>query len=366
MRISTLLAVGLVLVLALDAGAQQLVVAYDFEGEAGSSFAMDKSAFGSPLNALLTPGAEIVADTERGDVLQTSSMGFGAQTLYNEKLELTSSFTLQAWVKIDPSTARAGQDIFEHIVGRPGSGPRIFNHFGLGALGAAQRFNTEFSLFEGFNPVDFGPYDGVDGDGQWHHLLISWNHVTGDFWGFWDGVNGNSTEGNGVFGNSPNPSISDVLVTHEGPPGLIFSIGGNPLTGGERLPDSLIDDVAFWEGFATPEVAQGLFDGTYTIFDAPIIDPAAVDGLPGDFNDDGAVDAADYTVFRDNSGGDTALPNDDGLGTPIGSAHYDLWVANYGQSPAETAAVPEPTGVAILGGIAASVGVARRRHARTV
>ncbi|TWT35937.1 hypothetical protein KOR34_08340 [Posidoniimonas corsicana] len=52
----------------------------------------------------------------------------------------------------------------------------------------------------------------------------------------------------------------------------------------------------------------------------------------GDYNADGVVDAADYTVWRDNLGGGAALPNDGGLGAPIGQGHYDLWQSNYGST----------------------------------
>ena len=112
------------------------------------------------------------------------------------------------------------------------------------------------------------------------------------------------------------------------------------------MPSSLIDDVAFWEGFATQEVAQGLFNGTYSIYDAPIIDPSAAES-PGDFNNDGMVNIADYTVWRNGLGANTALPNDDGLGTPITAAHYDLWKTNFSGAAAavsasETMAVPTP------------------------
>jgi hypothetical protein len=63
-------------------------------------------------------------------------------------------------------------------------------------------------------------------------------------------------------------------------------------------------------------------------------------GLPGDFNNDGAVDAADYVVWRKNFSGDQAM--------------YDAWRANFGSSlgpgsgavlPSAaplSAAVPEP------------------------
>lgn len=68
--------------------------------------------------------------------------------------------------------------------------------------------------------------------------------------------------------------------------------------------------------------------------------------LAGDFNDDGRVDAADYTLWRDQLGSNLPLPNDDQLGAPIGNAHYELWRANFGATSASLAsgagAVPEP------------------------
>lgn len=50
----------------------------------------------------------------------------------------------------------------------------------------------------------------------------------------------------------------------------------------------------------------------------------------GDFNSNGIVDAADFAAWRNSVGSGTALPNDGGLGTPIGAAHYDLWKSNFG------------------------------------
>lgn len=52
----------------------------------------------------------------------------------------------------------------------------------------------------------------------------------------------------------------------------------------------------------------------------------------GDFNNDGKVDAADYTVWRDHLGSATPLPNDNGLGGPISQSHYTLWQSNYGST----------------------------------
>ncbi len=53
--------------------------------------------------------------------------------------------------------------------------------------------------------------------------------------------------------------------------------------------------------------------------------------LPGDYNVDGHVDAADYVLWRKNLGSVTPLPNDNGIGTPITQQHYDLWRHNFGE-----------------------------------
>ena len=62
---------------------------------------------------------------------------------------------------------------------------------------------------------------------------------------------------------------------------------------------------------------------------------------PGDFNQNGNVDAADYIVWRK------------GLGTTYVQADYDLWRAHFGETTVasgKTAAVPEPaTWLLVLG-----------------
>jgi hypothetical protein len=77
-------------------------------------------------------------------------------------------------------------------------------------------------------------------------------------------------------------------------------------------------------------------------------------GLPGDFNFDGAVDAADYIVWRKIDGT---------------QAGYDLWRANFGAvsllgeagSGASITAVPEPACAVILLMVAAAFAALRRR-----
>lgn len=85
--------------------------------------------------------------------------------------------------------------------------------------------------------------------------------------------------------------------------------------------------------------------------------------LPGDYNEDGAVDAADYIVWRDNFGAGEVLPNDDTPG--VGEDDYQRWWANFGRTSAGRASgapiVPEPTSwlLSALSALSASAG--RRR-----
>jgi hypothetical protein len=52
--------------------------------------------------------------------------------------------------------------------------------------------------------------------------------------------------------------------------------------------------------------------------------------LPGDYNQNGVVDAADYVVWRKNSGSGTSLPNDDTPG--VGLDDFTRWRAHFGQT----------------------------------
>ncbi len=51
--------------------------------------------------------------------------------------------------------------------------------------------------------------------------------------------------------------------------------------------------------------------------------------LLGDYNENGVVDAADYTVWCDKLGSPDALPNDDTAG--VGPDDYDRWITHFGE-----------------------------------
>lgn len=97
---------------------------------------------------------------------------------------------------------------------------------------------------------------------------------------------------------------------------------------------------------------------------------AATAGIAGDFNFDGVVDGADYTVWRDSIGESTspfqgADATGDGL---VNGADYAIWRANFGAqlgtgSAGLAQAAPEPGSVCLLlAGIAGTVVVARNER----
>ncbi len=90
------------------------------------------------------------------------------------------------------------------------------------------------------------------------------------------------------------------------------------------------------------------------------------DGLPGDFNRDGTVNAADYTVWRNSLGqtGNTAADaNEDNL---VDDADYALWKSNYGRSESSgagvLASVPEPTTIVLTLLAACATAICRDRR----
>lgn len=92
-----------------------------------------------------------------------------------------------------------------------------------------------------------------------------------------------------------------------------------------------------------------VFDNIYVALEDAIVDP----NLTGDYNDDGIVDAADYTLWRDTLGNSvTAGEGADGNGNGIvDPADYTEWANNYGAvapAAAFASAVPEPTSLLLL------------------
>jgi hypothetical protein len=86
-------------------------------------------------------------------------------------------------------------------------------------------------------------------------------------------------------------------------------------------------------------------------------------GVPGDYSDDGVVDAADYTIWRDAfENGGPLLVNEVVTPGEVTLEDYDAWSTRYGSSSATSAAVPEPAGLALTAGFIAAAAAMRLRR----
>lgn len=86
--------------------------------------------------------------------------------------------------------------------------------------------------------------------------------------------------------------------------------------------------------------------------------------LAGDYNADGAVDAADYTAWRDTLGASGGSADGDRSGL-VDQADYAYWAAYYGdaQAAATATSVPEPNGVALcVAAVCGVISLANRRR----
>jgi hypothetical protein len=140
----------------------------------------------------------------------------------------------------------------------------------------------------------------------------------------------------------------------------VLHIGGQVTLDGTldvRLIDGFLPQVGDQFAVLTAPSRVGVFSDVVTqigldvsVLYLPTLVVIQVDAvpLPGDYNQNGTVDAADYAVWRDNEGTSNVLPNDP-IGETIGAAQYDQWRANFGDvasgnGSAQSAhqAVPEP------------------------
>ncbi len=135
-----------------------------------------------------------------------------------------------------------------------------------------------------------------------------------------------------------------------------------------RLPDAT--DIAAWNA---ANVAVFYTSGDYTGYNGMDVAASVSDlppGLYGDYNDDGTIDAADYTVWRDTLAAGTSLTNDSTPGT-VDESDYLYWKAHYGESVGAgsgsgtlaAAAVPEPGTLTLLALAMGAMALSVRRGA---
>jgi hypothetical protein len=195
--------------------------------------------------------------------------------------------------------------------------------------------------------------------GLGEHVAINNQGTVAFFAGLWDGRRG-------IF-TGPDP-VNDKVVAHGD---FLF---GQFVTGLGRPHLNERGDMAFWYEVRDFNEPGGYWTGiALAVKESP---------LPGDYNQNGIVDAADYTVWRDRLGQSTTVANENpAAATPglVDAEDYAFWTANFGnllpelgagaaahlapgESPGANYAVPEPASLALAagGGLGLLVGARRR------
>jgi hypothetical protein len=158
-------------------------------------------------------------------------------------------------------------------------------------------------------------------------------------------------------GNAGDTIFATTTVT-ERSSGMQWSFGNyeRVINATTMVPDGISSDA--WDyfvmstaGSSTSDDFEWLIDNfTVEQFGSNAVEP----GLDGDFNNDGVVDAVDYTVWRNNFGDlDETNINNNGDGGDVGPGDYTLWKSSYGNMAPGSGglgsyAVPEPVSAAML------------------
>ncbi|MGL4513986.1 MAG: hypothetical protein ACRCT8_12920 [Lacipirellulaceae bacterium] len=157
-----------------------------------------------------------------------------------------------------------------------------------------------------------------------------------------------------------------------------FSLGG---IANEENPLVFVDveNASYFHAVSNAEAGVGHLDGFHSTRDTLYLSDLSPSGglsstaantgvvyaikslvIPGDYNRDGQVDAADYTVWRDNLGQVGLGLAADGNGDfAVTAADYDVWSAAYGTGVGVSQSVPEPHAVAVAATFGSMVGFRR-------
>jgi hypothetical protein len=176
---------------------------------------------------------------------------------------------------------------------------------------------------------------------------------------------------------SQGDGIEVLIAVDGGPPSMIGAFRTNATGSGDLYLDTNLDGIGDDTRLTTSlaeftfpfSVSGTLLDVVIELTSTANYEPLAVDflriesntnQLAGDYNRDGQVDAADYTVWADNLGSQIMLPGDTTAGS-VDLVDYEVWKANFGSSSAgEGIAVTEPASLVLGVWILCGFGSARR------
>jgi hypothetical protein len=332
------------LIIALTQSASAVLIAhYEFDGDLTDSVGTRDGSLLNPESAIVVGGARVGTGYLSVD---TTGDANGPQVGFEsggDPFDLGSGARTIAFF-VRTSGVSGNRPVFFSL--GSGIGENSGQRFDLGFPDAASTNDLRVEV-NGNGPGggDIEPIATDLADGQWHHVAIRTDNfaILGNVELF---INGASI---GFVGGGNNPPI----VTAPSPLYIGDSVGLSVLNPTRGFSGDF-DDFRVYAEFLSDSAIAEL---------AAAVSPAVL----GDFNSDGFVDAADYTIWRDNLGGDASALNGNGSGSPtVVGADYDLWRANFGNptsgSLGAANSVPEPASLVSLVAIASAFATIFRRR----
>jgi fructan beta-fructosidase len=293
-------------------------------------------------NAVVPPNAMFANGNNGGTVSYDASSlatADGALLLpvdrYGNELAFTDAFTVEMFFRTNGDQSAAGnmqlllqgETSFRYGI--------IVNEGGAGNVRFAVNDKAGHIPIVDINSASSRNY----ADGEWHYLLAVYDpNANGD------GelrLTITSEDGSAVTANGSLDALFQGLPA--GGDGNLF-IGRNAYSraGDHRTFRGLIDEVQLSKGVIPSSLWLGLVSGANT-------------ALQGDYNGDNIVDAADYTVWRDNLGQNVSLPGENpAAATPglVDDEDYVFWKAHFGETTEAgtggIGSIPEPTTFSLM------------------
>ncbi len=156
-----------------------------------------------------------------------------------------------------------------------------------------------------------------------------------------------------IFDDASNTMLTGVT-------NLIFNFYSVDNTGGQMRDP--FDGVSAITGIDDSHAAAFV---SPLVLEIDVLPPA--EAVPGDYNNNSVVDAADYVIWRESVGADSLPNRGPGIEGAVGPADYDFWRSVFGTAApglGASTAVPEPAAAATLLIGFLFVALSRRRAAR--